>query len=178
MTRSQFAMAVMADEKWVENAGRLLGRQFRYTPAEARWLGLVHILNQEVGVTLSRAAQLASEALRNDAKEGSVVLGRTARGSVGVSVDLGRFHSAYAAALSAAIDLGGSRRRGRRRPGLEGKTGALERAANYGVDIDLLREGLRLSRRERLERVDTNAAFARAIRPVAGPSSASRHKIP
>jgi len=169
-------MAVLADEKWVENASRLLDKQFRYTAAEARWLGLVRVLNQEVGVTLLRAAELADEALRHSPDEGSVIVGR-AGGSAAVSIDLARFHSTYAAALSAALDLGGARRRGRRRATLPQKTRALDRAAQYGVDVDLLREGLRLSPRERLQQLDDNAAFIKAIRPVRETPRASRHDL-
>lgn len=174
MTRSQFAMAVLADEKWVENAGRLMDKQFRYTAAEARWLGLVRVLNQEVGLTLFRAAELADEALRHAPDEESVIVGR-AGGSAAVSIDLARFHSTYAAALSAALDLGGARRRGRPRANRRQKAGTLESAAQYGVDIDLLREGLRLSPRERLQQLDDNAAFVKAIRPVRKSPRASRH---
>lgn len=176
MTRSQFAMAVLADEKWVENASRLMDKRFRYTPAEARWLGLVRVLNQEVGVTLFRAAELADEALRHAPDEGSVIVGR-AGGSAAVSIDLARYHSTYAAALSAALDLGGARRRGRPRATLPQKTRTLDRAAQYGVDIDLLREGLRLSSRERLQQLDDNAAFINAIRPVRQPRRESRHDL-
>jgi hypothetical protein len=177
MTRSQFAMAVLADEKWVENAGRLMDRRFRYTAEEARWLGLVRVLNQEVGVTLSRAAELADEALRHAPDEGSVIVGR-AGGSAGVSIDLARFHSTYAAALSAALDMGGARRRGRPRAILPQKARALDRAAQYGVDLDLLREGLRLSPRERLQRLDDNAAFVNAIRPVRKSPRPQQHELP
>ena len=172
MTRSQFAMAVLADEKWVENACRLLARHLRYTAAEARWLGLVRVLNQEVGLTLSRAAELADESLRHAPDEVGVVVGR-AVGSAAVSIDLARFHSAYAAALSAALDMGGARRRGRPRVNLRQKSRTLDRAAQYGVDIDLLREGLRLSPSERLQQLDENAAFINAIRPVRKSSRAS-----
>lgn len=168
MTRSQFALAVLADEKWVENAGRILGRKLRYTAAEARWIGLVRVLNQEVGVTLSRAARLADAALRHAPGEGIVILGQTEGGSAGVSVDMSRFHSTHAAALSVAMDMGGGRRRGRPRAETRGKAGALESAARYGVDVDLLREGLRLSVSERLEQLDENAAFINAIRPASG----------
>jgi hypothetical protein len=158
-------MAVLADEKWVENAAMLLRRRLRYTADEARWLGLVRLLNQEVGLTLFRASQLADEALKhspgNDTK--TVVVGRVENGSAGVSIDLPRFYSTYAASLSAALDMGGPRRRGRRSAS-SGKKGAVERATRYGVDTDLLREGLRLSPRERLERLDENAAFINAIR--------------
>ena len=165
MTRSQFAAAVLADEKWVENAGRLLERKLRYTPAEALWLGLVRLLSQDVGLTLFRAAQLADEALNQRSEQRWTVLGQKEDGSAGVSIDIARFYSTYSAALSAALDIGGPRRRGRR-SGARGKKGAVERATRYGVDVDLLREGLRLSARERLERLDENAAFINAIRPT------------
>ena len=177
MTRSQFAMAVLADEKWVENAGRLMARRFRYTAAEARWLGLVRILNQEVGVTLSRAAELADEALRRPADGGTVIVGR-ADGSAAISIDLARYYSTYAAALSAALELGGVRRRGRPRATVPRNSRVLERAAEYGVDIGLLREGLRLAPGERLQQLDDNAAFLRAIRPVRESPRSSRRDPP
>ena len=173
MTRSQFAMAVLADEKWVENAGRLMARQFRYTAAEARWLGLVRILNQDVGVTLARAAQLADEALRSPRHNRNVMVGRAA-GSTAISIDLARYYSTFGAALSAALELGGARRRGRPRPGLPQENSTLGKAAEYGVDIDLLREGLRLTSGERLQQLDDNAAFLRALRPVRKASQSSR----
>ena len=169
-------MAVLADEKWVENAGRLMDRHFRYNAAEARWLGLVRVLNQEVGLTLIRAAELADEALRYAPDEGSVIVGRTG-GSAAVAIDLARFHSTYSAALSAALDLGGARRRGRPRATLPQKTRMLERAAQYGVDLDLLREGLRLSPGERLQRLDDNAAFINAIRPLRKTRRAPRRDL-
>ena len=165
MTRSQFALAVLADEKWVENATRLLNKRLRYSAEEARWLGLVRVLNREVGLTLVRAAQLADEALRHPMTEVSVVVGRGEDESAGVSIDLARFHSTHAAALSAALDMGGARRRGRRST-MPAKKGALDRAARYGVDTDLLRAGLHLSPRKRLEQLDENAAFIKAIRPA------------
>jgi hypothetical protein len=165
MTRSQFALTVLADEKWVENAARILNMRLRYTADEARWVGLVRVLNQEVGLTLFRAASLADEAMKHPTSERTVVVGRSENESAAVSIDMARFYSTYAAALSAALDLGGARRRGRRsiRPA---KKGALERAARYGVDTDLLRAGLHLSPRKRLEQLDENAAFIKAIRPV------------
>jgi len=165
MTRSQFALAVLADEKWVENAGRLLERRLRYSVEEARWLGLVHVLNQEVGLTLARSAALADETLKHPMTGGSVVVGRTENGSAGVSIDLGRFYSTHAAAFSAALYMGGSRRRGRRST-TPARKGFLKRAERYGVDIDLLRAGLHLSPRKRLEQLDENAAFISALRPM------------
>jgi len=181
MTRSQFARSVFAGEKWVENSARLLNRRLRYTAAEARWLGLVRVLNQEVGLTLGRAAGLADEALRHRANQTDVLLGGQGDASAAVTIDLARYHSAYIAAMSAALILGGARRRGRRaghsgpprrtrkqvgrvRPSPKRAVDALTRAASYGVDVSLLREGLRTSPAERLKQLDENAGFIREMR--------------
>lgn len=161
----------MAGEKWVENSARLLGRKFKYTPSEARWLGLVRVLNQEVGIPLARAGELADEALCHDPAEGWVVVGKTESGVTGISIDVARFHSNYAAALSAARDLGGARRRGRSR---SKRAGPLESAARYGVDIGLLEEGLKLSVQERLRQLDQNAAFITAMRSAKRLSASTR----
>jgi len=166
MTRAQFAAAARADEKWVENAGRLLGRRFRRTREESRWLGLVSVLSREVGITLDHAARLADEALAYQAWEGTVVVGLSEDGVAGVSIDIGRYHSAWAAALSAAVENGGARQSGRPRPVFRNNTALIERAADYGVDIDLLRAGLRMRVSERLQALEENARFISAIRPA------------
>lgn len=166
MTRAQFALAVRGEEKWVENASRLLGRSLSYTVEEAVWLGLVRVFSQEVGLTLSRAVQLADEALGHEAQEGTIQLGHSEQSNATVSIDLARHYSAHAASLSAALDMGGPKRRGRPRARVRRKAVTLERASEYGVDLDLLREGLRLTPGERLERLDQNAQFLNAIHPV------------
>lgn len=178
MMRSQFAMAVRADEKWVENAARLLNKRFKYSASEARWLGLVRVLNREIGLTLSHAAEVADEALRHAPDEGRVLVGGTESGTAALSIDMPRFYSAYAAALSAALDLGGGRRRGRPRGAKKRKSPALARAAEYGVDIGLLREGLHLSPGKRLQQLDDNAAFIRAIGPAGKASRPSVRQRP
>lgn len=167
MKRAQFAIAVRADEKWVENAARLLNRRFRYTRESAVWLGLVRVLHQEVGLTLSQSANLASEALGNEMPRGTVTVGQGDAGVAGVSIDMDRYLSAAAAAFSSALVHGGERRRGRPRAAARGKTAALRHAADYGVDLDLLRAGLRLTPAERLEQLDENAQFISALEPVA-----------
>jgi hypothetical protein len=158
-------MAVMAPEKWVENAARLLKRRFRYSPEESVWLGLVRELNLEVGLTLAKAAELADEALGLvDAKD-EVVVGRSKGSSAAIAIDMPRFRSAHAAAVSAALTLGGARRRGRPRVKAgRRKDAVLNKAAYHGVDLDLLREGLKLTVADRLQRADENAAFVRAMR--------------
>ncbi|HMA22005.1 MAG TPA: hypothetical protein VKO87_14445 [Gemmatimonadaceae bacterium] len=165
MTRAQFALAVRGDEKWIENAARLLGKQFRYSLEESVWLGLVRMLNQELQLPLSRAAELADEAL-GLGSDRPIVVGRSDQSSGGVFIDMPRFRSSHAAATSVALTLGGPRRRGRRATPSKKKADVIAAAQRYGVDIDLLREGLKLSPAERLEQLDANAAFVRSVRKV------------
>lgn len=165
MTRAQFATAVIADEKWVENAQRLLGRRPRYTPDEARWFALVRLFNQDIGVTLTRAASLAHEALTHPAEARTIVLGKTKIGDAGISIDRALFESSFAASLSAALEMGGPKRRGRISRQARAGNSAIDRASEYGVDIGLLEAGLKLSVRERLEAADKNAEFINALRP-------------
>ena len=166
MTRSQFALAVGASEKWVENAGRLLGRKFRLSIEQSVWLGLVRTLNQDLEIPLMRAAMLADEAVGIGAEDRPLVVGRSDSTAVGISIDMPRYRSSHAVALSAALTLGGPRRRGRQGVQSKGKSHAIEKARRYGVDIDLLREGLKLSRAQRLEQLDANAQFVRSIRKL------------
>lgn len=174
MTRSQFAYAIAADEKWVENSARLLGRRLRYTREEALWLGMVRALSQEVGLTLLRSAEFADEVLSLAPDTQTAVTGPLDDGFARVCVDLARYRSSFGARLSAALMLGGERRRGRRpRAKSKSRQAVRVRAARYGVDVDLLREGLRMTPGARLERLDENAAFIRALR-TAGTSARSR----
>lgn len=162
MTRAQFAHAAMAGEKWVENAIRLLGRKVRYSRQWARWLALVRVFNQEIGVTLTRAAELADEAVELPEGTGAVTLGRGSSFDAGITIDLARFDSAFAASLSAALTLGDPKKRGRRAD--SGKRSAVQRAAEYGVDIGLLEAGLKMTVHERLTAADENAQFIVELR--------------
>src|SRR6187402_2160371 len=142
MTRAQLAIAVMADERWIENTARLLKKRLRYTIDESVWLGLVRVLNQELQLPLARAAAVAEEALGLIKENREVVVGRSGDSSAAISIDMPRFRSSHAASLSAALTLGGARRRGRRPAKTSTRKAALlEKASRYGVDIDLLREG-------------------------------------
>lgn len=160
MTRDQFAAAASADRKWIENSAAILGLSLAYTSAESRRMALVHIFNQAVGVGLHRALYFADQALQENPNRGTVVLGSGDGGISGVAIDLPRFYSIHAASLSAALELGGARRRGRR---VTSTGSAIERAARYGVDIDLLREGQRMSPAARLSQLDENAEFIASL---------------
>lgn len=163
MTRSQFARAVRADEKWVENTSRILGRRLSYSVEEARWLGLVRLLAHEIGMPLARAARAADEALRHPPESASVRVLESAEGVAAVAVDLARYHSTFAAALSAALHHDILRRRGR--PAAVGsRRDPLAAAAAHGIDLPLLRASMRETPATRLRRLDENVAFLKAVR--------------
>ena len=165
LTRAQFAAVVRADEKWVENTSRALGRRLQYTPGDARWMGVVRLLARDFGIPVNRAADLAEEALRHPRESRVVSLTAVDDGAATLVIDLARYHSTFAAALSAAISHGGARQRGRpsTRRRRRDPVGAAE---SFGVDLSLLREAIERSPAERLARLDANASFLSALRPV------------
>ena len=176
LTRSQFAAAIGADEKWVENTARTLGRRLAYTPGEARRMGLVRLIAREFSIPVTRAAELADDASRQPPDVRALQLATSTDSTVVLTIDLARYHSAFAAALSAALNHGGPRRRGRRPPHKPPRgNSAVAVAEAYGVDVSLLREALARSPGDRLARLDANATFLRALRPVqAAPASRPR----
>jgi hypothetical protein len=168
LTRSQFAEVVRADEKWVENTARVLGRQLAYTPQEARYFGIIRLLAKQFGIPVARSAQLAAAAMQQPPDTRAVVLDGSDDGSAALVLDLSRYHSGLAAALATALHRGGPRRSGRPVTVHEqgSKYDPIGAAERYGVDISLLRQSLRQSPAERLARLDTNAAFLRSLRPT------------
>lgn len=162
MTRNQFAMAVNADEKWVENTAHILGLSLKFTPSDVTWMGLVRVFNHGLGFTLARSAELATESVQYEPETREVLLGQSPLREGALVLDVARYHSSRNAALSAGLILGGPRQRGRhaRRTGGD----ALSRARKYGIDIDALRIGLNDSPATRLERLEQNAHFLDAMR--------------
>jgi hypothetical protein len=158
-------MVVQADEKWVENTARVLGRQLSYTPTEARWMGVVRLLARDYGLPIARAAELAEAALRRPLDERTISLAASPDSPVTLLIDLARYYSRYTAALSAALHHGGPRRRGRPRPRRRARESDPVAAAEaHGVDVSLLRESLELAPADRLARLDANATFLRELR--------------
>src|SRR3982750_486973 len=134
LTRSQFSATVRADEKWVENTARTLGEQLTYTPAEARRMGMIRVLASEFAIPLARAAELADDALRHPPEERALRLSASPEGVATLVIDLARYHSTFAAALSAALNHGGPRRRGRPSPKKRARgRDAVAAAKAYGV---------------------------------------------
>lgn len=162
MTATQFARAIRADPKWVQNAARILGKRFVYAPEEARWLGLVRVLQQQFGIPLHTASGMATRALAAPPAERAACVGESEDGSIRIVIDVARYHSSFAASLSAALTLCTPRRRGRRMG--HPQSDPMGAARRYGVDIGLTQASLALTASERLARLDDDATFLAALR--------------
>lgn len=166
LSRAQFATVVQADEKWVENTARTLGHRLAYRPQEAQWMRLVRLLTRDLGLSVTHAAELANEALRQPPDTRAVSLVGSSDSPAALVLDLARFHSAFAAALSAEIHHGGPRRRGRPARKRARAYDAVAAAEAHGVDISLLRQALDRTPADRLARLDSNSQFLSGLRRV------------
>lgn len=160
MGLSRFAVMVPATPKWIQNAAAGLGLKLRYTPEEARRLGLARLLHEELGVKLSQAWAAAGRAL--DRGRGEVTARVTPDGAARLAIDMDRYLSDFAGRLSLARTHYEPRRRGR--PARRPARSAVARAREYGLDITLLEWSLRLSPAGRLRRLNEHREFVRALR--------------
>jgi hypothetical protein len=171
MTPAQFALAVGADVKWIQNARRILGRAVRSDPSEARWLGLVHELHGVLGCPLSEAAAIADEALTAPIGQRTVRIHLGGTGRVELTIDLWRDLTTHLALLSRARVMPPIDRRGRPSSTKPPTRSIRALAVEYGVDVGRLRAGLGRSVAERLTRLDDNVAFI-----AAGRASLAKHR--
>jgi len=158
MTLAQFAIAVGAGTKWVQNAAAALGRPIAYTEEEARRLGLARVIQGVAGMPLQRAWDLAGEALASPAQREMIV--EATDGSVRLTVDVARYLSSFAARLAVA-HREQPRRRGRP---ARSTSDPIEAAREYGIDISLLKSNLLRTPEERLRNAGANAELVRRLR--------------
>ena len=161
MTLAQFALAVNADPKWVQNASASFKREIRYTLEEARIVGLARLIHLTAGTSLRTAYDLAEQALAIDPPEETVVA-ESADGSVRVVIDVSRYLSTFTAWLSRARTHKPAQR-GRpagRRPWTKWS------AQEYGLDVTLIDTNMRRPLTERIHEADEIAEVM------------TRHRIP
>jgi len=164
MTAAQFAIAAGCEAKWILNSAALLRRRIRRTPADAQWWGLVRLLSETLRLPLQAAADAATSALRHPITRTAAAF-TDASGSVSLLIDLPRYQSIVLGNLSRALVHETPRRRGR--PPRSSEKGPVDSARRYGVDLGLVRSALKRTPSERLEMLEANAAFVRAMRPRA-----------
>ena len=164
MTLGQFACALGAPTKWVQNTWAILGLDPTYGEAELWRMALVRLLEQAMEVPLKRGYATAQAAMPNHTGRGgrgTMELRLVDEGALDVSVDWARFSSEVLAGLSRSRTQYQERRRGR--PPKEPLHG-IEAARAQGIDVGLLRASLRRSPAERLRALDEDLAFVQRLR--------------
>lgn len=156
MNLNQLSIAAGADLKWLLNSSAILRRPLRPTPENARWWGLVRVLESTFGLTLSNAGSAATRALSSENDDGEVAVAADSSGSATMSVNRVRYDSTFLANLSRALVRETPKRRGRRAERSRDPVGA---AAEYGLDIGLMQSSLERTPGERLTALDRNRAF-------------------
>ncbi len=160
MTLGQFATAVGADPRWVQNARAVLKLRGRYEEDAARRLGLARLITQTTGMPLVRSYRLAGKALSEPPSRAEWVES-SADGAVRVVIELDRYRAAFATRLSLARTVYAERPRG---PRPARTRDAMVAARRQGVDVTLFDESLRLTPAERLRRLDEMSEFFRTAR--------------
>lgn len=171
MSPAQLAIAVGANTKWIQNARRILGRAAAHDPAEARWLGLVHSLHNNLDCSLAAAANVADLAIAASSDQRYLGVEVGDDGRTKLVIDLWRDQTIFMSRLAQALTRPPVERRGRPSTQRSLREITLARAIEYGVDVSRLRAGLARTVSERLSRLDDDAAFLAAGRA----SLARRH---
>jgi hypothetical protein len=150
MTLGQFATAVGATKRWVQNAFQALGLKAEYTEPLAQRLSLAREIHVATGMLLRKAYAVAPAALAAwPARKQWVLEGQG--GMVSVVVDVERFLSTWAVRLSLARTRYAERPRGR--PTRRKRKG-IALAKWYGEDISLILESLKRTPEQRLQLLD------------------------
>lgn len=158
MKLGEYAVAVGAPKRWVQNARAALRERGPYTETSARRLAFAKAVKEACGMPLRAAYPLAAEALAAWPQQRSWSY-QPGGGTMSLTVDLERFWSEHAARLSLSRSFYAEKRRGRPR-----KRRGVALAKWYGVDVSLLEESLKRTPAERLEHLSANAEFVQALR--------------
>ena len=161
-TLGQFATAVGAPRRWVQNAFQALDLPAVYTEPLARRLAFAKAVKEACGMPLRRAFPLAEEALARWPAHKTWELVEP-DGAVRVEIDLERFLSDYAVRLSLSRTYYAEKRRGRPR---KRKLRGIALAKWYGVDVSLLVESLKRTPEERLRQLDEAVEAFKSMRIV------------
>jgi hypothetical protein len=158
MTLGQYACAVGAPARWVQNARASLGLRAPYDIATALRLGLAYELTRANGPSLREAYQIAKVGLeRPDLQFNAVEISASAR----LVIDAQRYRSAFYTRLSLALSTTLGRQRGKR---AEKRGSPAARARRHGVDLTLLEESLLMTPGDRLRRLEEASEFLSSAR--------------
>ena len=108
-------MVVGSDVQWLYNSSRQLSRPLAKTAVDAQWWRLVRLIHADVGLPLRSAGAIADAAIRPGSAPSRLRLNATPDGALLLQLDLDRFFSTFAAALSSALVFSNGNPRGRPR---------------------------------------------------------------
>jgi hypothetical protein len=158
MSLAQFALAVNADPKWVQNASAGLGLYLRYSEDEARRLGLARLIHETAGTPLRDAWEMAGTVLESGPQP-TAVAAESDDGSVRVVIDVHRYLCTFTAWLSRAYTYA-PRRRGR--PVLRERSATT--AEEFGLDVSLIAANMKRPLEDRLREADEVAELMNRYR--------------
>jgi hypothetical protein len=162
MTLGQFATAVGAPKRWVQNAFQALGLPAEYTEELAQRLMFARVVKEACGMPLRRAFPYAEEAIGRWPEHRTWELTDNG-GAVVVKIDLERFLSEWVVRLSLSRCWYAEKRRGRP---WKTKLRGVALAKWYGEDVTLLQEHLKRTPGRRLEMLQGALDFVRRARVV------------
>lgn len=165
MTLAELALLAGASPKWVLNAAAAVPVPRRYSVDVARRLAVTRAIQSATGATLPRAWVSAADALnRYRGDDAPVTLAPHATDAVVVTVDIGRLLNEVRVRHSQLNSMYAPRQRGRR----PRRRDPIEAAAEYGLDVSLLRANLGRSVTQRVRQLDAMVAFRRNVRRSSG----------
>jgi hypothetical protein len=167
MSLAEFARLLDVEPKWVLNAITALGRRRRYTLDLARRLSVALAIHQGTGASLARSFKIAERALQAYESGNQDRVVTTDHDDVGIVPNINRILSSLNVRLSFLNTSFAPRVRGRP----SGRRDHLIAAADWGIDLSLLRYNLAKTAEQRIRQLDAMAAFSRDVRrpaPVSG----------
>lgn len=159
MNLTQFVVAAGAGQKWLLNASSILNKPLRHTPRQAKWWGLVRILDKQFGLELKQAASVANRALAQKNDDRFFRTDDDPSATAALVIDKVRYESVATANLSRALVRETPRRRGRRSTARD----PVSAARAYGIDIGLIEASLKRTPAERLTMLDANRTFIESM---------------
>ncbi len=159
MNLTQLVAAAGADRKWLLNASAILEKPLSHTPRQAKWWGLVRILDKQFGLELAFAASVANRALSRESDAVPLRASEDPSATAALVIDMARYDSVASANLSRALVRETPKRRGRRSE----QRDPIASARAYGIDISLIEASIKRTPAERLAKLDANRAFVEGL---------------
>lgn len=164
MVLAEFARLLDTSPKWVLNTMHSLSLRLRYGETLAMQLIVMNAIHDGFGTPMPRAFALAQLALRQwDGSTTPLFLRSGVHDDVALTIDMYRLICSYQMRLATLRESYAPLVRGRPKTR---KVDALAVAADWGLDLSLIRDNLRKSPLERIRQLDAMHRYATGVRRV------------